>query len=30
LIRYYLNADGTFSMETLDRAFYLPKTQVAD
>jgi len=30
LIRYYLNADGTFSMETLDRAFYLPKPQIAE
>lgn len=30
LIRYYLNPDGTFSMETIDRAFYLPKIQRAE
>lgn len=30
LIRYYLNADGTFSMETIDKAFYLPKTQLKE
>ncbi len=25
LIRYYLNNDGTFEIEALDKAFYLPK-----
>ena len=30
LIRYYLNEDGTFEFETLDSAFYLPKTKIED
>ncbi len=30
LIRYYLNNDGTFELETLDRAVYLPKPQIGE
>lgn len=30
LIRYYLNNDGTFELETVDRALYLPKPQIGE
>jgi len=30
LIRYYLNNDGTFELETIDRALYLPKPQIGE
>lgn len=30
LVRYYLNDDGTFELETIDRAFYLPKPQIGE
>lgn len=30
LLRYYLNEDGTFEMETIDRAVYLPKPQIGE
>ncbi len=30
LIRYYLESDGTFSFETIDRAVYLPKPITED
>ncbi|MFA5557016.1 MAG: hypothetical protein AB7D46_02325 [Flavobacteriaceae bacterium] len=30
LVRYYLNDDGTFELETVDRAFYLPKPQIEE
>ncbi len=30
LIRYYLNNDGTFELEAVDKAFYLPKPQMVE
>ena len=30
LIRYYVNDDETFTMDVIDKAMYLPKTQRAD
>lgn len=30
LIRYYLHNDGTFNLEAIDKAFYLPKSQIEE